>query len=275
MIVDVELLYRQHLTEPDRRLLASVAGPGAQLSRALAAPAVEAAVFGSGPRDEALVGTSPFLTFATAVHRTADRLGKVSYVEERWAPRRRVPVFDVGSLRDLLAEPARRLFLAELLASYTHVTSGATWERTRRGWRRRRFSELDPVRLAGLLETVGPGERAGVYRRLGDLALFLTGVFPDHRSVFDLGGVATGRLLRLSGVRLEPDQAFGPDLLQHLGSRWYAAAAASARAHGGPTTGGLAVVEEMGERFHDARRALNVVTDWYLFPLRERWFGMG
>ncbi len=72
----------------------------------------------------------------------------------------------------------RRLFLAELLSSYTHVASGTVWAKSGGRWRRRRFSELDPVQLARLAEVVPDWERLAVYRRLGDLALFLTGVFP-------------------------------------------------------------------------------------------------
>src|SRR6266540_1530599 len=111
----------------------------------------------------------------------AERLrGDPAFVGEWAGPRQRLPVFDVATLRDFLAAPARRLFLAELLASYVHVASGSVLVQTRRGWRRQRFSELDPVRLAALLDVVPAGERVGIYRRLGDLALFLTGVFPDH-----------------------------------------------------------------------------------------------
>ncbi|HYZ99801.1 MAG TPA: hypothetical protein VE575_13670 [Acidimicrobiales bacterium] len=275
MTADVDTLYQQHLTETDRRLLRSVTGIESP-SLALGHPAVEAAVFRPADDDDrSLVGTSPFLTFATAVHRTAARLETASFVEERWTPRQRVAVFDVRSLRDLLAEPVRRLFLVELLASYTHVHSGVTWERTPRGWRRRRFSELDPVRLAGLLEVVDARERPGVLRRLGDLALFLTGVFPDHPSAATIGGAAAGRLLRLTGVpgRQGEDRA-GQALLEQLGARWYGLAAASAKAQGTPMTSALAVMEEMAARFHDARRVLNVVTDRYLFPVRDRWFGV-
>ena len=180
----------------------------------------------------------------------------------------------MGPLRDLLADPGRRLFLAELLGSYTHVASGATWQRTRRGWRRRRFSELDPVRLAELLEAVRPEERAGIYRRLGDLALFLTGVFPDHHAAPATGQLAANRLLRISGLRPDDDAVLGPELLGQLGPRWYAMAARSAATHGAAMTAGLAVAAEMGERFGEARRVLNVVSDRYLFPLRERWFGL-
>ena len=175
LMIDVELLYRQHLTDADQRLLNRTTGGRATLREALSDPRMEAAVFSDAPPDGGFVDSSPFLTFAVAVHRTAARLDHATYVEEAWTARQRIPVFDVIRLRDLLADPARCFFLVELLASYTHVSSGVTWERTRRGWRRRRFSELDPVGLAGLLDVVEPAERPGVYRRLGDLSLFLTG----------------------------------------------------------------------------------------------------
>lgn len=273
-MVDVELLYRQHLTEADVRVLRGVAGPDGSLVAALEAPATEAVVFDPAPADGVAVGVSPFLAFATAVHRTAAVLATATSVEERWTPRTRIPVFDVGTLRALLADPARRYFLVELLASYTRVSSGVTWTRTARGWRRRRFSELDPGRLAELLEVAQPDERAGVYRRLGDLALFQLGVFPDHPP--ELSGPVHDRLRRVSG--LGPGRADDLDargLLALLGARWYAAAVAAARASGFPVVGSLEAAGHMATHFDDARRVLNAVTDRYLFPLRRQWFGAG
>ncbi len=272
-VPDIELLYRQQLSDSDRRLLGSVAGAEVPVSVALGSPAVEAAVFGAENHAGVSVGVSPFLTFAIAVNRTAAALETATFVEERFAPRVRIPVFDVAELRMLLSDPARRYFLAELLASYTRVASGVTWTRTARGWRRRRFSELDPGRLAEMLEVVQPGERAGIYRRLGDLALFLLGVFPDHPPTLG-GGAATDRLLRVSGVKGARFPDLGAEgLLELLGARWYAAAVASAKAAGHPVTGTLAVADHMAEHFRDARRVLNSVTDRYLFPWREQWFG--
>jgi hypothetical protein len=285
---DVDLLYRQHLTPSDVRLIASAVdsppagavgpagSPGSSdLGSALGRPDLEAVVFSARADDERLIGASPFLTFAIAVHRTADRLRTTSFVEERWTSRQRLPVFDVEPLRELLAEPQRRYFLVELLASYTHVISGATWHRTRRGWRRRRFSELDMSGLAELHDAVEPAERPGVYRRLGDLALFLTGVFPDHSALLNVDPVALSRLARLA--RLQGSIAEGLDgleLLEELGRRFYRLAVRSARSYGAPSTVGWTAVGQIAQRFRDARRALNVVTDWYLFPLRERWFGL-
>jgi hypothetical protein len=282
----VALGYLEHLTAADLRLLADVAGERPEGLRArpalliglLSAPATEAAVLGPALDDEPFLRASSFLTFAVAVHRSAARLEGVTSTLEWVGPRQRLPVFDVASLRDFLADPLRRLFLVELLASFTSVASGSTWERTRRGWRRRRFSELDPVRLASLLEVVGEAERPGIYRRLGDLALFLTGVFPDHTAEHGLGRLDAARLVHLLAAADDGDAGPPPDaehlgavgLLEHLGARWYRCAAATA----GPPTATARVLPAGGERFRQARRVLNVVTESAIFPLPPSPFGL-
>jgi hypothetical protein len=277
-MVDVDALYRQHLTGADLRLLADTAGARAPLDVALAAAATEERVFRPElhrelSADALSVGVSPFLTFAVALHRTAATLQGATFVEERWAPRVRIPVFDVAALRDLLDDALRRYTLVELLASYTRVSSGVMWTRSAQGWQRRRYNELDAVRMAGLLEVVDPAERPGIYRRLGDLALFTTGVFPDAPPV--LAGAGRGRVLRLSGLTAAGDDLSGGALLELLGTRWYRLAGHAARAAGTPRTAMLAVAADLGEHFADARRVLNVVTDRYLFPLRGHWFDAG
>jgi hypothetical protein len=154
---------------------------------------------------------------------------------------------------------------------------------TRRGWRRQRFSELDPVRLAGLLEVVSDAERPGILRRLGDLALFLTGVFPDYVARRGFGPVEEGRLLRaggMSGTRPEArpmaPESFGSgdagavSLLELLGRRWYRAAFELVAP---PVPASVVVLGELPPRFAQARRILNVVTERFLFGYRDQWFG--
>lgn len=120
---------------------------------------------------------------------------------------------------------------------------------------------------------VEPAERAGVYRRLGDLALFLVGVFPDHPP-HPSAGPAAERLLCLSGVGTDSAADLGPHgLFELLGARWYRAAVRSTAAAGQPVTGTLAIAGRMADRFRDARRVLNAVADRYLFAWREQWFG--
>jgi hypothetical protein len=270
-------LYLEHLTDGDLGLLAGGSSPAVdvrqdpeRIEALLDSPAVFRALFGASARDPLLHG-SPFLVFSVLVHRAARDLRQASFVDEWVGPRQRVPVFDVGGLRDFGADPMRRLFLAELLASYTHVASGSIAVRTNRGWRRRRFSELDPVALVELAELVPAAERPAVYRRLGDLALFLTGIFPDYAAERLMGERQARRIERA----LAPHDREGAErhdgiwLLERLGRRAYRLAQQAADRPGAMA----GVLAEVAENFASARRVLNFLTDRYLFPMRQRWFG--
>jgi hypothetical protein len=271
-------LYLEHLTDTDLNVLAASADTPAlrtdpqQIEGLLDSPALFRSLFGVPGRDPLLQG-SPFLLFAVLVHRAARDLKQASFVEEWVGPRQRVPVFDVGDLRDFGADPFRRFFLAELLSSYTHVASGSVMVQTRRGWRRRRFSELDPLRLVELAELLPEAERPSVYRRLGDLSLFLTGVFPDYaaeRLVIERERRQLERALT-AAEREQGERRDGVWLLERLGRRAYRIAQrASDR-----STAMAGVLGEVSENFAAARRMLNFLTDRYLFPLRQRWFGVG
>jgi hypothetical protein len=293
----VTAAYLEHFTNQDVALLCAE-NPRASLSESrshlrthpdgledlLSSRRVFEAVFSAPKESDPLLGASPFLVFSVAVHRAAVRLKSTGYVSERLGPGRRAPVFDVDELRGFVAMPWHRYFLAELLASYTHVTSGSIVVSTPRGLRRQRFSELDPVRFAGLLDVVSGAERPGILRRLGDLALFLTGVFPDYVAKQGFGPIAEGRLLRASGIAVgrreglprEPGAAaFGDrgavELLEQLGQRWYGAAVALLS---DPPAPSVAVLGELPRRFRQARRVLGVVTEECLFTHRNQWFGL-
>jgi hypothetical protein len=263
--------YLEHLGEADLRLLGRIAGadpprlrrdPGrvvALLDRPRSPTRCCPADRGAGTD----VGVwSPFLVFAVAVHRAAAEVARTGHLPEWTGPRQRVPRLLGPGAPSLLAEPRFRLFLAELLASYARVRSGAYLRRTARGWRRTRYSELDPVRLAGLLDAVPAAERAGVYRRLGDLALFLSGAFPDHLWLHGFGSVDAVRLLRTVGLPAERADAGAVALLELLGGRWYRAASGGVAV----PTGRAGVVGEVAARFGEARRALTLVVDRYLWP---------
>ena len=224
--------YTDYLTQADLRLLAravvfcrpvaELAGDAAAIEGLLADPRVFSAVFGApsptSAAPEVLVLASPFLAFGVAVHRAVADLADMDYLPERSGLRQRVPVFDTPELRDFLGSAERRLFLAELLASFTRVASGryrvpSRWGDSGPGSapgqgagsggrsRTRRFSELDPVKLAGLIEVAPEESRPGIYRRLGDVSLFLAGVFPDYSAMHAFGPVDVPGLLRSRGSR--------------------------------------------------------------------------
>jgi hypothetical protein len=283
--------YLDHLTDADLSILGdAVDAPAADdasaylrshpelLEDALGAPSAFDLLLGDPADDELLLHASPFLFFAVAVHHVVDELGRTRFVEERVGRRMRVPVFDAGQLREFGVDPDRRYFMVEHLTSYTRVMSGPVWVRRGNRWRRQRFSELDAARLAATLDAVPESDRPGIYRRLGDLALFLTGVFPDHSAARSVHPIELERLLRSLPVTGEPaptladiEQLAGErgaaGLFEWLGPRWYRAAAERT-----PVTGLSNLLQDLATRFDQARRFLNHLTDSYLFPVRNRWF---
>ncbi len=269
------------LTASDLQLLALAAGVSPEeLSRLLARPEGLEELLRRPRTFETLLGersedpmlrASPSLVFAALVERAAQDLSTAMFVEEWLGPRQSVPLFDTSGLRDFVASSQRRRLLAGLLASYTRVASGTIWTRTGRGWRRQRFSELDPLRLAAAVEALPPTTRAHAFRRLGDLSLFLSGVFPEHVAARPLAARHLERLARLLGG--SPDElvlAGGGGLaqLEWIGRLAYRRAIASGAE--GPARD--AAVELAGG-FGRARRVLNFITGRYLFPARQRWFG--
>jgi len=272
-------LYLEHLSDSDLALLSGVGESHhdvrrdpEQLEALIDNPATFRTLFTAPGRDPLLRG-SPFLLFAVLIHRVVRDLGQASFVEEWVGPRQRVPVFDTGSLRDFGADPLRRLFLAQLLASYTKVASGSTLVKTNRGWRRRRFSELDPMRLIELAEMVPEAERPSIYRRLGDLSLFLTGIFPDYAGERLVAERERRQLERALGTadRERSERQDSVWLLEQLGRRAYRIAQ-----HGADRGAAMTrVLAEVSENFAAARRVLNFLTDRYLFPMRRQWFGSG
>jgi hypothetical protein len=129
------------------------------------------------------------------------------------------------------------------------VRSTTLWERSGGRWRRRRFSELDPLDLAEL----------GAFERLGDLALFLSGVFPEHVAAHPLEPRQLSRLAMLLDRQPGEIARAGEPFwhLEWVGRSAYERAGAA-----------RAAID-----FRSARRLLNIVTARHLFPLRERWFG--
>ena len=294
-----DLLMLERLSGADLALLARVTGaagaeadPAAGLRARPAAvepllgrPEVYDALFAGA--EDTLVLVTPFLAFAVLVAHTAHALTGATFVTERVGRRTSVPVFEVEPLRELLDDPLRRLFLADLLASYTHVASGTVWMKGRRGWRHRRFSELDPVQLAELALAAPARERPAVYRRLGDLALFLGGVFPDYVESHPLPPVGVERLRRaLAGDGSAGHDAAGvpgfsgslgpglgaPTLLESVGKRSYQLAWAATPYH---DLGFAPALGYVAGHYRHARMVLGFITDSYLRGMRDRWFPLG
>lgn len=271
------LLYQEHLSEQDLDLLARVGDESHDpedlsarlreqpelIEDLLASPQLFDTVFNDAP-DGIPPPVTPFLVFSVLVHRMSRELMTASYIEEWTGPGHRLPVFDVNTLLEFVSVGANRYFLIELLSSFVRVASGSIWVRTRKGYRRRRYSELDPVRLAEMVDMLPPAQQPGGFRRLGDVALFLAGVFPDHTATHPPAVPARERLARSAGVSpiTALDEGNSLDFHEIVGANWYRRAADLARASMGAEPSHL---HQVADQFRPARRFLNVLTDRYLF----------
>jgi hypothetical protein len=271
------------VAEADTRIRALRRAP-ALLLDVLDRPAVSSGLLNLGsardPQRYTLI--SPFLVFAAAIHRIGTDLSGTGYVPERTTPRLRVPVFDGPQLTAYLAEPLHRLFLAELLASFARSSSGVIITQTAAGLRRRRWNDLDLNRLAGLLDALPEPERPRVWQRLGDLALFLAGVFPAALERALTGRLDPDRLARTTGLAAPPSGSLAPaELFEWFGASWYRLAARRAAAMAGSSGGSpprvsqsretAATLRDNAEHIHEARRVLNATTDRYLIPISIDW----
>lgn len=203
---------------------------------------------------------SPFLLFSVLMHKTTEDLREATYVNEWIGPQARMPLFDVAPLREFVEDPGRASFLAGLLSSF--VTPEAPPVPA---------GPLDLHGMALWLDQALPDDRVLLFRRLGDLSLFLAGVFPDHTGVTPLRPGDAERLGRTIGMTSGETLALcdrsllssGLEALESLGSGWYGAAIQG---------GGMPpVVGDVAARFRSARRVLNHLADHYLYRLETGW----
>lgn len=204
---------------------------------------------------EAVVKVSPFVLFSVLLRQARRDLADRSFVLETEG-RDRIPVFAADQLRALLGDGEMRDYLAEMLASFVRTHTATVYFRRRGAWYRHRFSDLDLDDLAALAEWVEEEFRFPFYKRLGDVALFIPGVFPEHAP--PRGQMPRGRRGRRS---LED--------YEEAGRHFYGLAAAHPAAGG---TGYSGVLGRLREQITLVRRLLNFLSDRYLNPQKMHWF---
>jgi hypothetical protein len=204
---------------------------------------------------EPLVRVSPWLLFQILLRRAAREMKGERYTVERVGIAQQAVVFDSHQVAETVGDPQVRDYLAEMLASFTkvHVTTVVS----RRGNRiiRRRYSDMELDDLLEMASWVEREEQPRVYQRIGDLALFLLGIFPEHleRSFrYPLTGQP-----RLALWRRHRD----PAEWQELGQGYYRRAAQEMDAAVEELPGVLAA---LAERFSLAKKSLNYVSRRYL-----------
>ena len=206
--------------------------------------------------EEIFVRISPALYFEVLLRRALVELEQAVYTLE-YDRAGTIPVFDTSAVVELLARRGVVGYLADMLSSFTRVRVSVTAVRVRRGiWRRVRTSDMDIDSLVRLCSAAEPEQRFAFYKRIADVCLFVSGLFPhsarSHQRPFMpgvLGPTPAARARR----SLE-------DYVQE-GRRFYELAAEHPAARALELTGVLGL---LGENFTTATKPLRFIASHYL-----------
>ncbi len=207
--------------------------------------------------EEAFVRISPHLLFSVLLRRVRMDLEKETYVFEVESGGKRIPVFEAPAVAELLSDKQICDYLAQMLASFVRTNSGVIYWRERGAWHRRQFSDIDIDDMMELARIIDPEMRPALYRRIADLALFLSGIFPDHAT-----RLAARPTTLVSTRRTLKDY-------EQQGKRFYRVAERET-----DQEQARPILATLAEQFILARRALNSLSDRYLKTYRGQYFGM-
>ncbi len=205
---------------------------------------------------------SPFLLFSILLRQAKKDMEKQGYTMEIVNKKERIPVFDARDATKLLHNKDVREYLARMLASFTRVESTTLVFKAKGMTYQRHFSDLDFDDVLELAEMVELPFRFPFYKRLADIALFITGIFPEY--------VSTHREtikeipIRVAGRRLRTLRDF-----EEEGRRYYDLAATYDEAR---EQGLSEVLSLLAEKFTLARKPLNFVAENYIERHRMQWF---
>jgi hypothetical protein len=205
--------------------------------------------------EQVLLRVSPRFIFTVLLRRVVRDLEARPYTLER-TPAETVAVFDAPRVRRFIAEPAVWHYLVGLLTSFVRNESVTLLVRRRDRYVRRRLSTSSLEDMLMLAERADQADVPWLFRRIADIALFQSGVFPDSlRWSRARGGAA---------VRALPPTL---ETYERHGRRFYRLAASQPQAgQEGP------ILEALAEEFPTARKSLEILSDRYLRWTRLRWF---
>lgn len=216
--------------------------------------------------DMALLQVSPWLFFYLLLWRARHDLRQEAFTMER-RDRQKVVVFDTDQVVKLLDQEAMRDYLATLLTSFVRISSVTVRVQIGQGiWRRYRTNDLDVEGLMRYAEAVEEPFRFESYKRIGDVCLFLTGMFSEHIESQYRYPVSRQVRSSMKGRLLQSREDY-----EHYGRAFYRRAAEHERAEVGDLGNVLAA---LSEKFLVAEKPLAFLAGRYLWASRHQLFGL-
>lgn len=216
--------------------------------------------------ENALIHISPWLFFTVLLRRAWRDLEQEAFTIEQRG-RQKVVLFDADRVVQLLSQEPVRHYLATMLASFTRIESVTVLTELRPGtWRAYRTNELDIEGMVRYSQTLDKAFRFVPYKRIGDVCLFLTGMFPEYindRYRYPVSGQLRPRMRGRLVRKVEDYEAYGQAFYQ------------TAAEHEVARREGLDdVLITLSEHFILAEKPLAFVAKRYLQFARHTLFGM-
>ena len=215
--------------------------------------------------EDIFLSVSPALYFEVLLRRVQKNLETARYTVEQ-SGREVVPVFDTPEVVDFLARPQVLEYLAQMLASFVRIESYVTRVRVARGIRRRvRFSDMDVDSLVRMCAAADEPQRFRYYKRIADVCLFISGVFPSYASS------SVGRVPGNYGPMMTRRARRTSEDYEAEGRRFYRLAE---RHHAAQVLESSSVLGLLAQHFASARKPLNFMAAHYLHSHRNGLFGL-
>ncbi|RDV83573.1 hypothetical protein [Ammonifex thiophilus] len=206
--------------------------------------------------EDVLLKISPYLFFEVLLRQARKELSHRRYTVERVGIYRQVPVLDGTRVGELLGREDVRGYLANLLASFTKTNTAVFYFKVGTRLYKRRYSDLDVDDLLGLVRLVEEPYRYPLYRRIGEVCLFLSAVFPDY-----IEEKVKEHFMRATRVEELFRCPWGVEEYTTEGERYYRLAA-SLREKSDPEE--AALLRTVADNFLLLRKSLNHIAENYL-----------
>lgn len=209
--------------------------------------------------DEIFLKISPYLLFTILLRHARKQLKEKNYTLETVAYKKKIPVFDGPEVSRLLDDAGLHDYLVDLLSSFTRTTSTTLYFRVGERIYRRKFSDLKLEDMVRLSEVIEESSKFPVFKRIGDISLFITGMFPEN-------ALPEGEAGAHEGIPGFPERGrLSFEEYNEAGRKYYHLAAGCYEA---AALGLEEILHTLAEKFSLARKPLNLISDQYI-----RWYG--
>jgi hypothetical protein len=207
-------------------------------------------------REDLFVRISPYLYFELLLRRAILDIQREAYTLETIGYKTRVPVFDQKKILEVFSREALRDYLVEMLTSFIRANNFTIYIRRGKGiYFKKTFSDFDLDLLSEMGKNAEEPYRFIFLKRAGDIALFLSGIFPEHLFGREEIGYHRGRNAWMARWVNRGEE------LEERGILLYRQASESVIARERNLD---SILSYLAENFRFTKKPLNVMTDRYL-----------